>query len=95
MVRKRNKMNKNNPVTKRIIELCKQQHMSLAMLQRSAKLSDSTFNAILNGQHKHYKFRPFLKICKSLGVSMGEFYNSDLLAGNITRQPIEQTKEKS
>ena len=62
----------------RITELCKQKNLSGYSVTYKAGMPASTFKSILNGKSKNPGIVNINKIADGLGVSIREFYNSDV-----------------
>lgn len=62
----------------RIAELCKERELSGYSVIYKAGIPASTFKSILNGKSKNPGIVNINKIAEGLGISIREFYNSEL-----------------
>ena len=62
----------------RIKELCRQNRMSEYMLIYRAGMPPSTVKSIMNGKSKNPGITNIKKIAEGFGISIREFYDSDL-----------------
>lgn len=62
----------------RIIELCRKQNKSGYMVSYMAGMPTSTFKSIVNGKSKNPGIVNINKIAEGLGITIREFYNSEL-----------------
>lgn len=62
----------------RIVELCKKRKMSGYLLSYKAGMPPSTYKSIVNGKSKNPGIVNINKIADGLGVTIREFYDSDL-----------------
>ena len=65
-------------VANRIIELCQERNMAINSLARSAGIPPSTVKNILNGASKNPGVVTIKMICDGLGISLTEFFDTDL-----------------
>lgn len=71
-------MNAKEAVSKRIIELCNKHDMVINSLANSAGISPSTIYSMLNEKSKNPGVVSLQKICDGLGISLREFFDSDI-----------------
>ncbi len=71
-------MNAKEAVSKRIIELCNQRDMAINSLANSAGISPSTIYSMLNKKSQNPGVVSLQKICDGLGISLREFFDSDI-----------------
>lgn len=62
----------------RIAELCKQKNVSGYYVSYKAGMPSSTYKSIVNGKSKNPGIVNINKIAEGLGVTIREFYDSDL-----------------
>lgn len=62
----------------RIAELCQQKNISGYALSYRAGMPASTYKSIMTGQSRNPGIVNINKIADGLGISIREFYNSDL-----------------
>lgn len=71
-------MNICEATSKRIQELCKLKRMSGYKICYKAGMPPSTYKSIVGGKSKNPGIVNINRIAEGLGVSIREFYNSDL-----------------
>lgn len=74
-------MNIGEAVKKRIIELCDQRGISFNKLSSMSGITQSTINNIISGRNKSTTISTIKKICDGLGITVNEFFDSDLFVG--------------
>ena len=74
-------MNIGEVVKKRIVELCNQRGISFNKLSGMSGITQSTINNIVSGRNKSTTITTIKKICDGLGISVNEFFNSELFVG--------------
>ena len=74
-------MNIGEAVKKRIVELCNQRGISFNKLSSMSGITQSTINNIVSGRNKSTTITTIKKICDGLGISVNEFFNSELFVG--------------
>lgn len=62
----------------RICELCNKKNLSGYMVSYRAGMPTSTFKSIVNGKSKNPGIVNINKIADGLGITIREFYNSEL-----------------
>lgn len=62
----------------RIAELCEKKNLSSYRVIYNAGMPSSTFKSILNGKSKNPGIVNINKIAEGLGISIREFYNSEI-----------------
>lgn len=65
-------------VSKRILELCAQNHITLNKLSTMAGITQSTLNDVVNGKSKNPTVRTIYLVCLGLGIKLKDFFDSDL-----------------
>ena len=68
-------------VRKRILELCQQRDISVNKLSGMSGLTQSTVNNIVSGRNNSTTISTIKKICDGLGITIEEFFCSDLFRG--------------
>lgn len=63
--------------TKRILELCEQQNISINKLAILSAITQSTLNSIVNGESKNPQLKTILRICYGLNISLKDFFDSN------------------
>lgn len=71
-------MNIGEAVTARILELCREQNISVNKLSSLSGVTQSTVNNIVSGRNNSTTISTIKKLCDGLGISIEEFFNSDL-----------------
>ena len=64
-------------VRKRILELCKENKITVNKLSTLSGISQSTLNNITGGRNNSTTVSTVKKICDGLGISIKEFFESD------------------
>ena len=68
---------------KRIEELCEEKHMNINKLGNQAGINPSTIRSIVKKRCVSPKAEPVHYICIGFGISLKEFYDSDLFENII------------
>jgi transcriptional regulator with XRE-family HTH domain len=71
-------MNISQAVIKRIEELCKERKLSINALSNISGVTQSTVNDIVSGKTYNAGIATIKKLCDGLGISIRDFFNSDL-----------------
>ena len=71
-------MNAKEAVANRILELCEERKLKVNALANWAGVPPSTIYSMLNTKSKNPGVVSLKKICDGLGISLREFFNSDL-----------------
>ena len=71
-------MNIGEAVRLRILELCKQHHITINKLSTICGLTQSTLNNIVSGRNNSATVSTIKKICDGLEISILDFFTSDL-----------------
>ena len=74
-------MNAKDAVAKRILELCRKNGIAVNALANVCGLPPSTVYSMLNQKSKNPGVVSIQKICDGLGISVREFFNSELFEG--------------
>lgn len=64
-------------VRKRILELCKENKITVNKLSTLSGITQSTLNNITGGRNNSTTVSTVKKICDGLGISIKEFFESD------------------
>lgn len=70
-------MNTHEAVKLRLIELCKQQHITKYALANNAGVHKSTVKNIFNGSSKNTGIITIKMLCDGLGISLTEFFDTE------------------
>lgn len=71
-------MNIDDAVAMRILELCKNNHITVNKLSTICGITQSTLNNIVNGTSKNPTVSTVKKICDGLEISLSEFFHSKI-----------------
>lgn len=71
-------MQLNEAVSKRIVELCKEQGLSQYSLSQKSGVPQSTLSTITNCTFPSMKLRIIYEICEGLEITFKEFFDSPL-----------------
>ena len=64
-------------MVKRILELCKQQNLSINALARTSAVPPSTLKNIINGTSQNPGIVTIKMLCDGLNIDLTEFFNTD------------------
>ena len=65
-------------VKERILELCREENISINKLCSMSGVTQSTVNNIVSGRNHSVTVSTTKKLCDGLGISIEEFFRSDL-----------------
>lgn len=68
-------------VRQRIIQLCQERNISINKLSGISGVTQSTVNNIVSGRNNSATVSTIKKLCDGLGISIDEFFHSDLFIG--------------
>ena len=68
-------------VRQRIIQLCQERDISINKLSSLSGITQSTVNNIVSGRNNSATVSTIKKLCDGLGITIDEFFHSDLFAG--------------
>ena len=68
-------------VRQRIIQLCQERDVSINKLSSISGVTQSTVNNIVSGRNNSATVSTIKKLCDGLGITIDEFFHSDLFAG--------------
>ena len=68
-------------VRKRIIALCQEHNISINKLSGISGVTQSTVNNIVSGRNNSATVSTIKKLCDGLGITIDEFFHSDLFVG--------------
>lgn len=74
-------MNIGNAVRLRILDLCRSNDITVNRLATMSGITQSTLNNITGGRNNSTTISTIKKICDGLGISVEEFFDSDLFRG--------------
>ena len=74
-------MNIGEAVRDRIIELCRERDISVNKLSSMSGVTQSTVNNIVSGRNNSTTVSTVKKLCDGLGITIEEFFQSDLFSG--------------
>ena len=65
-------------VRQRILELCREQNISINALSIRSGVTQSTVNNIVSGRNNSTTISTIKKLCDGLGITILDFFNSEL-----------------
>ena len=65
-------------VRQRIIQLCQERDISINKLSSISGVTQSTVNNIISGRNRSATVSTVKKLCDGLGISIEDFFNSEL-----------------
>ena len=68
-------------VRKRILQLCDERDISINKLSSLSGVTQSTVNNIVSGRNNSATVSTVKKLCDDLGITIEEFFHSDIFAG--------------
>ena len=74
-------MNIGAPVQERILELCREQDISINKLSSMSGVTQSTVNNIVSGRNRSTTISTIKKLCDGLGITIEDFFHSELFRG--------------
>ena len=74
-------MNIGEAVKERILELCREHDISVNKLSSMSGDTQSTVNNIVSGRNNSATVSTIKKLCDGLGITIEEFFNSELFRG--------------
>lgn len=74
-------MNIGEAVKERILELCREQDISINKLSSMSGVTQSTVNNIVSGRNRSTTISTIKKLCDGLGITIEDFFHSDLFRG--------------
>ena len=71
-------MNIGEAVRERILELCRENNISINNLCTMSGVTQSTVNNIVSGRNNSATISTIKKLCDGLGISIQDFFQSEL-----------------
>lgn len=71
-------MNVGEAVKERILQLCKEENLSVNKLSSISGVTQSTVNNIVSGRNHSATISTIKKLCDGLGITIEEFFHSEL-----------------
>ena len=68
-------------VKQRIVELCQERGISINKLSNISGVTQSTVNNIVSGRNNSATVSTVKKLCDGLGITIEEFFRSELFKG--------------
>ena len=68
-------------VKERILELCREENISINKLCSMSGVTQSTVNNIVSGRNRSATISTIKKLCDGLGISIEDFFHSKLFRG--------------
>lgn len=86
----------HNALALRMKELAEERNKTAVEIGKLGGLRQSTISEILQGRSKHPKIDTITKYCNGCGISLSEFFNSELfkIAEVPPKKPHKKTLEK-
>lgn len=69
-----------NAVRERILNLCKENSITINKLATISGITQSTLNNITSGRNKSVTVSTVMKICDGLDISIQDFFNDDIFS---------------
>ena len=73
-----NPMNIGQAVKERILELCREQNISVNKLCTMSGVTQSTVNNIINNRNNSTTISTIKKLCDGLNITVEEFFSSEI-----------------
>lgn len=70
-------MNTGEAIVKRILELCKENNITLNKLANISGITQSTLNNIISGRNNSVTVSTIKKICDGLEITIVDFFNTE------------------
>lgn len=67
-------------ISLRILQLCKENNITINKLANLAGIPQSTLNDIVHGKSKNPTVKTIYYVCFGLGISMKDFFDSELFS---------------
>ena len=77
-------------VALRIKGLCAERQITIRALAAASGVSPSTIYGIFNPARKNVRVETILKLCNGLGISMKEFFHTEMM--NVLEQEVEKKR---
>ena len=74
-------MNIGEAVKERILELCRERDITINKLSNISGVTQSTVNNIVSGRNNSTTISTIKKLCDGLGITIEEFFHSELFRG--------------
>ena len=71
-------VNVGEAVKERILQLCKEENLSVNKLSSISGVTKSTVNNIVSGRNHSTTISTIKKLCDGLGITIEEFFHSEL-----------------
>ena len=71
-------VNVGEAVKERILQLCKEENLSVNKLSSISGVTQSTVNNIVSGRNHSATISTIKKLCDGLGITIEEFFHSEL-----------------
>ena len=71
-------VNVGEAVKERILQLCKEENLSVNKLSSMSSVTQSTVNNIVSGRNHSTTISTIKKLCDGLGITIEEFFHSEL-----------------
>lgn len=74
-------MNIGEAVKLRILELCKENHITVNKLATMSGITQSTLNNIVSGRNNSTTVATVKKVCDGLSINVEDFFSADVFRG--------------
>ena len=74
-------MDTRKAIANRLLQLCEEKRLSVNALARLSAVPPSTLKNVINGGSKNAGIVTIKKLCDGLGITIDEFFHSELFAG--------------
>nr|WP_312579826.1 helix-turn-helix domain-containing protein [Sedimentibacter sp.] len=71
-------MNIKNAISQRIVQLCKENDITINKLSTMAGITQSTLNDVVYGKSNNPTIKTIYYVCFGLGIELKDFFDSDL-----------------
>jgi transcriptional regulator with XRE-family HTH domain len=71
-------LNIGEAVKERILELCREQNITINRLSSMSGVTQSTVNNIVSGRNNSATISTIKKLCDGLGITIEDFFDSEL-----------------
>ncbi|MFY9177101.1 MAG: helix-turn-helix transcriptional regulator [Caldicoprobacterales bacterium] len=67
-------------ISKRILQLCDENNITINRLANLAGLTQSTLNDVVHGKSRNPTIKTIYYVCFALGIELKDFFDSDLFS---------------
>lgn len=84
----------NDAISRRMRYLAFQNELPLSEIIRRGKLNQSTISEIIQGRSMHPRISTILKFCNGCGITLEDFFHSELFRNTITDEEKKEIEER-